>query len=264
MRQSETITAIAPAIVKASAELGPIAKDATNPAFRNKYATLDAIMEQVRPVLAKHGLAVMQGVTHPETVDGRVVGLAVETRLLHLSGEWIASTVTLPVEKATAQGAGSAISYGRRYGLSAMLGLTAEDDDGNAASAPRSTPGRSVNHVHGTTTVARVEVQEPEGRRMYETVPDTPRRKPYTGNVTEALETPFPFKKRPELHGKPLGQIPLDVLSATAEWCRKTDAAKFGDLLDRIHAVQKYFEELEQDQLAEDQRRADDLDALPF
>ena len=252
MRQSETITAIAPAIVKAAAELGPIAKDATNPAFRNKYATLDAIMEQVRPVLAKHGLAVMQGVTHPETVDGRVVGLAVETRLLHLSGEWIASTVTLPVEKATAQGAGSAISYGRRYGLSAMLGLTAEDDDGNAASAPRpaqrSTPS-----------------PEPEaGRRMYETVPDTPRRKPYTGNVTEALETPFPFKKRPELHGKPLGQIPLDVLSATAEWCRKTDAAKFGDLLDRIHAVQKYFEALEQDQLEDDRRHADDLDPLPF
>lgn len=252
MRQSETITAIAPAIVKASAELGPIAKDATNPAFRNKYATLDAIMEQVRPILAKHGLAVMQGVTHPETVDGRVVGLAVETRLLHLSGEWIASTVTLPVEKATAQGAGSAISYGRRYGLSAMLGLTAEDDDGNAASAPRPAQ-RSAS------------APEPEaGRRMYETVPDTPRRKPYTGNVEEALQTPFPFKKRPELHGKPLGQIPLDVLSATAEWCRKTDAAKFGDLLDRIHAVQKYFEELEQDQIAEDQRRADDLDALPF
>lgn len=252
MRQSETITAIAPAIVKASAELGPIAKDATNPAFRNKYATLDAIMEQVRPVLAKHGLAVMQGVTHPETVDGRVVGLAVETRLLHLSGEWIASTVTLPVEKATAQGAGSAISYGRRYGLSAMLGLTAEDDDGNAASAPR--PAQR-------STAA----PEPEaGRRMYETVPDTPRRKPYTGNVEEALQTPFPFKKRPELHGKPLGQIPLDVLSATAEWCRKTDAAKFGDLLDRIHAVQKYFEELENDQLAEDHRRADDLDVLPF
>lgn len=257
MRQSETITAIAPAIVKASAELGPIAKDATNPAFRNKYATLDAIMEQVRPVLAKHGLAVMQGVTHPETVDGRVVGLAVETRLLHQSGEWIASTVTLPVEKATAQGAGSAISYGRRYGLSAMLGLTAEDDDGNAASAPRPT--------QRTMTAQAVAVAEPEaGRRMYETVPDTPRRKPWSGDLADAMRTPFPFKKKPEWHNRPLGEVPLDILSATAEWCRKTDADKFADLIARIHAVQKYFEELEQEQAMSDRRDAEDLDILPF
>lgn len=256
MRQSETITAIAPALVKAAAELGPIAKDATNPAFRNKYATLDAIMEQVRPVLARHGLAVMQGVTHPETVDGKVVGLAVETRLLHQSGEWLATVVTLPVEKSTAQGAGSAISYGRRYGLSAMLGLTAEDDDGNAAStlarpaarsAPRSTPDA-----------------EPEGRRLYEAVPDTPRRKPWSGDLGEAMQTPFPFKKRPELHGKPLGEIPLDVLTATADWCRKTDADKFADLIGKIQAVGKYYEELEQEQALDDRRRADELDVLPF
>ena len=55
MKSSESIGLIAPAIVKAAADLGPVVKDATNPAFRNKYATLDAIMEQVRPVLAAHG-----------------------------------------------------------------------------------------------------------------------------------------------------------------------------------------------------------------
>ena len=56
MKSSESVAAIAPSLVKAGAALGPIGKDATNPAFRNKYATLDAIMEQVRPVLAAHGL----------------------------------------------------------------------------------------------------------------------------------------------------------------------------------------------------------------
>ena len=112
MKTSEQIAKIAPALVAAGAELQPVAKDATNPAFRNKYATLDAIMEQVRPVLAKHGLTVLQGVTHPETVDGRITGLNVETRLIHVSGEWISSSVTLPVEKTTAQGAGSAIRRG--------------------------------------------------------------------------------------------------------------------------------------------------------
>ena len=157
MKSSDSIAAIAPALVKAGAALEPIGKDATNPAFRNKYATLDAIMEQVRPVLAAHGLCVLQGVTHPETVDGRVIGLSVETRLLHLSGEWVSTVVTLPVEKATAQGAGSAISYGRRYGL------TAEDDDGNAASKGPSRPAPAAKR------------DEPEaGKRLHDRVPATP------------------------------------------------------------------------------------------
>jgi hypothetical protein len=163
MKHSDSMTAIAPALVKAGAALGPVAKDAVNPAFKNKYATLDAIMEQVRPVLAAHGLCVVQGVTHPETVDGRVIGLSIETRLLHLSGEWVSTVVTLPVEKATAQGAGSAISYGRRYGLSAILGLTAEDDDGNAASTRPS---------HQSAPATRSEPEE--GKRMHDRVPGTP------------------------------------------------------------------------------------------
>ena len=96
-------------------------------------------------------------------VDGRVIGLSVETRLLHLSGEWVSTVVTLPVEKATAQGAGSAISYGRRYGLSAILGLTAEDDDGNAASKGPSRPAPAAKR------------EEPEaGKRLHDRVPATP------------------------------------------------------------------------------------------
>lgn len=259
MKTSESIAAIAPAVVKASAELGPVTKDATNPAFRNKYATLDAIMEQVRPVLAKHGLAVMQGVAHPETVDGRVVGLSVETRLLHQSGEWLSTVVTLPVEKPTAQGAGSAISYGRRYGLSAMLGLTAEDDDGNAASEARQT-ARTM-----TAAAVAVAVPDPDaGRRLHDAVPTTPRRKPFTGDLKEAMTTPFPFKKNPELHGKPLSEIATDVLVSTADWCRKTDAAKFGDLIARIETVVHYYLTLEQEQIDADRQDAIERDTLPF
>ena len=155
MKTSNSIGAIAPALVAAAAELQPVSKDATNPAFRNKYATLDAIMEQVRPVLARHGLAVLQTGTAPETIDGRLVAVGIETMLLHKSGEWIASSVTLPVEKLTAQGAGSAISYGRRYGLSAILGLTAEDDDGQAASARPAVSARRPQVRTSTRTATR-------------------------------------------------------------------------------------------------------------
>lgn len=238
MKTSETILKIAPALVAAGAELQPVAKDATNPAFRNKYATLDAIMEQVRPVLARHGLVVLQGVTHPETIDGRITGLNVETRLIHTSGEWISSSVTLPVEKTTAHGAGSAISYGRRYGLSALLGMTAEDDDGNGASAPA--PAARASRA----PVAEVE----PGKRLHESVPETPVRKPWTGDIKAALETKFPFKKRPELAGLPLKEIPVDVLESTVVWMEKTDAAKFADLIARMKAAVEYFWTLEQEQ----------------
>lgn len=196
MKSSDSIAAIAPALVKAGAELEPVSKDATNPAFRNKYATLDAIMEQVRPVLAAHGLCVLQGVTHPETVDGRVIGLSVETRLLHLSGEWVSTVVTLPVEKATAQGAGSSISYGRRYGLSAILGLTAEDDDGNADSKGPKPPAPAVKR------------DEPEAdKRLYERVPTTPA----TAMALAKAETV-------ELKGKRLAEMDLERLTSVRAW----------------------------------------------
>lgn len=260
MQTSETITKIAPAIVAAAAELGPVAKDAVNPAFRNKYATLDAIMEQVRPVLARHGLAVLQGVHHPETVDGTLRCISVETRLLHLSGEWIASSVALPVEKVTSQGIGSATSYGRRYGLSAILGLTADDDDGNAASMS----GRAEGRTTPAPTPAAVAAAVEPGRRLHEQVPSTPRRKPFTGNLEEAMRTPFPFKKRPEFHQRPLSEVPTDVLVATLDWCRKTDAEKFADLIARIDAVIGHYLTLEQEQADEDRARAMHDEALPF
>jgi hypothetical protein len=259
MNASPTITAIAPALVAAVGELAPVSKDATNPAFRNKYASLDAMMEQVRPVLARHGLAVLQSVTHPETDAGRVVGIAVETRVLHTSGEWLAGLVTLPVEKSTAQGTGSAISYGRRYGLSALLGLTAEDDDGQAASAPKPAPARAARPAAAPAAPAAE-----AGQRLYKDVPATPRRKTFTGDIAEALRTPYPFQKGKANHGKPLGECSMELLTSTAEWCRKTDEAKFSDLIARMDAVVVW--QIEQEQAEE---RTDDVsditdDHLPF
>lgn len=133
MTMSETIGAIAPALVKAQAEIKPIVKDSTNPAFRSKYTSLDAIMEVVRPVMSKHGLFVVQSVL--DTIDGEhSTSITVESRVIHSSGEWIAGVVQVPVMQQTSHGFGSALSYGRRYSLSALLSLASdEDDDGNGA-----------------------------------------------------------------------------------------------------------------------------------
>lgn len=117
------------ALAQAQLEFLPLKKNAENPYFGNKYADLAAIRESTTPALSKHGLAIMQLVIADEQFA------IVETYLGHKSGQSISSTVKLKPTKADPQGFGSAITYARRYGLGAMLGLASEeDDDGNEAS----------------------------------------------------------------------------------------------------------------------------------
>jgi hypothetical protein len=105
------------------------AKDATNPHFKSKYATLASVREAVTPSLTKHGLSVVQ-LFEPHGFEG----VCIITVLMHSSGEWIQSKLVLPVAKKDPQGMGSAISYGRRYQLAAICGIaTDDDDDANAA-----------------------------------------------------------------------------------------------------------------------------------
>ncbi len=136
MITSPTIGAIAKALAAAQREIGVAVKDATNPHFRSKYADLQAVDEACRPSLSKHGIAIAQGTGY---ADGFVF---VTTRLLHAeTGEWIESTLHIAPGKHDAQGVGSAITYARRFGLSALAAVPAGvDDDGEAAvgrGAPR-------------------------------------------------------------------------------------------------------------------------------
>ena len=139
MNKSDGIQELSKALVAAHADIKAVTKDAANPFFKSKYATLGAVVDAVKPPLLKHGIVVLQGIHDAEG------GVAIETMLLHTSGQWISSTLRVPASKEDAQGYGSAISYGRRYGLMAICGVPAEDDDGNAAVATtqpsRATPG---------------------------------------------------------------------------------------------------------------------------
>jgi hypothetical protein len=144
MKTSESISKLTAALVAAQADIKTVAKDRQNPHFKSSYATLDAIIEEVRPVLAKHGLAVVQGASSPHsTDDGRLSGFSVETMLVHSSGEFITGGAVMPLAKSDPQGAGSAMTYGRRYGVSALLFLaTDEDDDGHSAGQGRELAAR--------------------------------------------------------------------------------------------------------------------------
>jgi hypothetical protein len=138
---SSSIKELALALHKAQKNIKGALKDATNPHFRSKYADLSSIIEAVKQPLLDQGIVFLQGVSGVEN------GVAVETMLLHVSGEWMSSTLEIPASKQDAQGYGSATTYGRRYGLQSMCGVPAEDDDGNAATA--SAPSR-VTPVAGS------------------------------------------------------------------------------------------------------------------
>jgi hypothetical protein len=116
-------------MAKAQGEMEGAAKANVNPHFKSKYADLASVWDACRAPLAKNGLSVLQ----PVRADGPSV--TVTTILAHSSGEWIEESLTMTAAQNTPQGVGSAITYGRRYGLSAMVGIAPEDDDGNAASA---------------------------------------------------------------------------------------------------------------------------------
>ena len=146
MKTSETTAQVYAALIAAQAEMPAIHRDRENSHFRNRYATLDAIVDAVRPVLARHGLAVVSGVTAPHTSEaGTLLAIGVATRLVHTSGEWIESAVVLPIAKNDPQGAGSAVTYGRRYSLSALLSLATDDDDDGESAVGRDRPAATTS-----------------------------------------------------------------------------------------------------------------------
>lgn len=139
MNCSTTLAKFAAAFVKAQAELKSVGFDANNPYFHSQYATLGAIIDAARPILAKYDLGVIQ---FPCNADGGRLG--VETVIIHGSGEWMGGMFTLTtaqVDKAgspkiaTAQNEASSITYCKRYGWAAALGMYADSDDDGAVSS---------------------------------------------------------------------------------------------------------------------------------
>jgi hypothetical protein len=128
VNKSESISKLAPAILKAQKSMGNAIKDSKNPFFKSSYADLNAVREACMPALNDNGISVLQTTLN---VDNRAY---VRTTLLHESGEFISSDTEILTSKANdAQGYGSGISYARRYGLQALVCLGSADDDGEGA-----------------------------------------------------------------------------------------------------------------------------------
>ena len=131
MKMSESIANISKALSSFQKEVKQPVKDGTNPHFRSKYITLDGTVKAIHDCAPNHGLSYTQMPITTET------GVGVVTLIMHESGEFIQfEPFTLPMEKKTAQGAGSGITYAKRYALSAAFGIVSDlDDDGNEAEA---------------------------------------------------------------------------------------------------------------------------------
>ena len=126
MKTSDSIDQLATALAAAQAEMKNANFNQTNPHFKNKYADLACIRDTVTPSLSKHGISVAQMTEVTDT------GLIVATRLMHKSGQWIESTYPVSYDKPQIMGA--AITYARRYSLSAICCIAADaDDDANSA-----------------------------------------------------------------------------------------------------------------------------------
>lgn len=183
LKTSDEIGELAKALAAARKDFKPVLKDANNPFFKSKYADLAGVIEATSDALSKQGLVVIQS---PRLGLNRI---AVTTLLAHSSGQWLRDDLELPLSKFDAQGAGSAITYARRYAYQAIVGVAAEDDDGNAASQkfekqadgnfarPENVqkPGLNIRVVSDTP----MPEEKKKGRPKKESVPDAG--KPWAG-----------------------------------------------------------------------------------
>jgi hypothetical protein len=128
IEHSENVAELFKALHQAQGQLAGVKRDSVNPHFKNRYASLENVIEAAKGPLQAHGLAFTQA-------PGRLIDGAVEvtTMLMHTSGQWMRSTLHVPLAKTDPQGVGSAITYGSRYSLMAALGLPPVDDDAEAA-----------------------------------------------------------------------------------------------------------------------------------
>lgn len=182
------------ALVKVQEEIQNPANTATNPFFKSSYAPLPDILNLVRPLLAKNGLVLIQNTgTWP---DGTPY---IQTSVHHESGDSFDSDkLSLKPDKSSPQGIGSALSYGRRYQLTALLGIAGEeDDDGNAAepkkqkeSKGKGTRSRGERPKSETTHPAEAEVPkgvDPENVQDAEPTTKTPQRPKRTRPARELI-----------------------------------------------------------------------------
>lgn len=156
---------LAQALVAAQQEMPKVDKDAKNPHFNSAFVSLDHLIATTRPVLNRHGLAIIQ---LPIAMEGGGPGL--RTTILHSeSGDSQQADMPLFLQKQDMQGYGSALTYARRYAWASALGIASEDDDdGNVASAPATEIEDEIRQEFQSPVAANGStITEPQQKRLF-------------------------------------------------------------------------------------------------
>lgn len=173
--RSATIGKLAEALSKAQGAIRNAPKSSKNPFYHSNYADLASVWDACREQLSANGLCVIQLATTASAPNR----IALETILAHSSGEWIGSHLEMQPLKTDPQAFGSAITYARRYGLQAIVGIAAEDDDGNEASVkvqyPKATKETyEANVARNRAAAAWSAPKEEPGTALGKSSPDMP------------------------------------------------------------------------------------------
>ena len=162
MNQSSSIQNLATALAKAQAEMPVAVFDASNPFLKSKYASLGAVIQSSRPILAKYDLSLIQFPISQPAIPPAVDLVGIESILSHASGEFISERILIPLVeekgKSRVQTAGSVLTYLRRYSWASILGMYSdEDSDGGSATCQSSSnlPVGTAASPHGPSAPAK-------------------------------------------------------------------------------------------------------------
>lgn len=146
---SPQVNEIAASLCKAQSVMQPAKFNCVNPFHKNRYADLASVMEACRVPLTSNGICTTQ---FTETIGEKIY---LSTLLLHVSGQWIKSLFPIHVAKLDCQSIGAAMTYGKRYSLSALVGIVSEEDDDGESTydrrekyvAPKKEQPKPINSV---------------------------------------------------------------------------------------------------------------------
>lgn len=134
------------ALSKAQGKIENALKDKKNPFFKSSYADLASVWDACREPLSSNGLAIIQ------TIEGTKESMCLNTWVGHSSGQWMKSKLPLIVMKSDPQSVGSALTYARRYALSALVGICADEDDDGEKAMGRKNQKEEINNVINSHT----------------------------------------------------------------------------------------------------------------
>lgn len=152
MKLSEKFDEVLPALHKARSMFVKVKKDRQNSHLKNKYATLDSVLDAITPALTDNSLMLMQDMIESETPNR----IKVETTVIHTSGQWVKFYAELPIVKNDPQGVGSAFTYARRYAAAAAFGLSQADDDAQIAVKSAQDWKRDIDKCEDLESLQRV------------------------------------------------------------------------------------------------------------